>query len=293
MKNPMNLEGHNIIVTGAGQGIGEAVSRLIVELGGRAILVDLQADKVQALAEELGTSHAEAHVGSVAEPGYVQDMVANAVNANGAIHGLVNNAGIVRAAMITKMPVETWQQVIDVNLSGVFYCLQAVGRHMYARAKAGDTSPASIVNISSDAGRGGNLATGDRRQLVRCLLLSTGRWSAHVCARQGRRYRPNHHGQINYGAAKSGVMGITMSAAREWAAKGIRVNSICFGVVETEMTETIRSDKFRDGIMAQVPMGRFSEPAEVSQPVCFLLSEAASYITGQHLSVNGGYTIGV
>lgn len=257
MKNPMNLEGHNIIVTGAGQGIGEAVSRLIVELGGRAILVDLQADKVQALAEELGTSHAEAHVGSVAEPGYVQDMVANAVNANGAIHGLVNNAGIVRAAMITKMPVETWQQVIDVNLSGVFYCLQAVGRHMYARAKAGDTSPASIVNISSDAGRRGTI------------------------------------GQINYGAAKSGVMGITMSAAREWAAKGIRVNSICFGVVETEMTETIRSDKFRDGIMAQVPMGRFSEPAEVSQPVCFLLSEAASYITGQHLSVNGGYTIGV
>ena len=257
MKNPMNLEAHNIIVTGAGQGIGEAVSRLIVELGGRAILVDLQGDKVTALADELGSAHAEAHVGSVAEPGFVQEMVANVVTKNGAIHGLVNNAGIVRAAMINKMAVETWQQVIDVNLSGVFYCLQAVGRHMYERAKDGDTSPASIVNISSDAGRRGTI------------------------------------GQINYGAAKSGVMGITMSAAREWAAKGIRVNSICFGVVETEMTETIRSDKFRDQIMAQVPMGRFSEPGEVSQPVCFLLSEAASYITGQHLSVNGGYTIGV
>ena len=88
-------------------------------------------------------------------------------------------------------------------------------------------------------------------------------------------------------------MGITMSAAREWGPKGIRVNSICFGVVETEMTETIRSEKFRDRILAQVPMGRFSDPGEVSQPVCFLLSLAASYITGQHLSVNGGYTIGV
>ena len=127
MKNPMNLEGHNIIVTGAGQGIGEAVSRLIVELGGRAILVDLQGDKVTALADELGSAHAEAHVGSVAEPGFVQEMVANAITKNGAIHGLVNNAGIVRAAMINKMAVETWQQVIDVNLSGVFYCLQAVG----------------------------------------------------------------------------------------------------------------------------------------------------------------------
>jgi len=257
MKNPMTLEGHNIIVTGAGQGIGEAVSRLIVELGGKAILVDMQGDKVNALADELGSDNAEAHVGSVAEPGFVQDMVAATVAKNDAVHGLVNNAGIVRAAMINKMPVETWQQVIDVNLSGVFYCLQAVGRHMYERAKSGDTGPASIVNISSDAGRRGTI------------------------------------GQINYGAAKSGVMGITMSAAREWSAKQIRVNSICFGVVETEMTETIRSEKFRDRMLAQVPMGRFSDPDEVSQPVCFLLSQASSYITGQHLSVNGGYTIGV
>jgi 3-oxoacyl-[acyl-carrier protein] reductase len=215
----------------------------------------MQADKLDALAGEIG--NAETYVGSVATPGFVQDMVGSAITSNGAIHGLVNNAGIVRAAMINKMAVETWQQVIDVNLSGVFYCLQAVGRHMYERAKDGDAAPASIVNISSDAGRRGTI------------------------------------GQINYGAAKSGVIGITMSAAREYAAKGIRVNSICFGVVETEMTETIRSDKFRDGVMAQVPMGRFSDPEEVSQPVCFLLSQAASHITGQHLSVIGGYTIGV
>ena len=257
MKNPMSLEGLNILVTGAGQGIGEAVARLVVDLGGRVILVDLQADKVNAVAASLGEDKAQVHVGSVAEPTFVQQMVDAAVTKNGAIHGLVNNAGIVRAAMINKMSAATWQQVIDVNLSGVFYCLQAVGRHMYTRAEAGDTSPASIVNISSDAGRRGTV------------------------------------GQINYGAAKSGVMGITMSAAREWAAKGIRVNSICFGVVETEMTEVIRGEKFRDRVLAQVPMGRFSNPEEVSQPVCFLLSQAASYVTGQHLSVNGGYTIGV
>lgn len=257
MSNPMSLEGRNIIITGASQGIGEAVARQTVELGGRAILVDVQGDKLKALADDLGAKQAEAHVGSVTDPNFVQDLVAAVADKHGAVHGLVNNAGIVRAAMINKMPIETWQQVIDVNLSGVFYCLQAVGRHMLERTEAGDTSPASIVNISSDAGRRGTI------------------------------------GQINYGAAKSGVMGITMSAAREWAASGIRVNSVCFGVVETEMTEVIRSDKFRDRILAQVPMGRFSDPEEVCKPVCFLLSEAASYITGQHLSVNGGYTIGV
>jgi 3-oxoacyl-[acyl-carrier protein] reductase len=257
MKNPMSLEGHSVIVTGAAQGIGEAVARLVADLGGRPILVDMQADKLKAVAGAVGAKGADVHVGSVADPAFVQDLVAKAVKAHGAVHGLVNNAGIVRAAMIAKMAVETWQQVIDVNLSGVFYCLQAVGRHMLERAEAGDRSPASIVNISSDAGRRGTI------------------------------------GQINYGAAKSGVLGITMSAAREWGAKGIRVNSICFGVVETEMTETIRSEKFRDRILAQVPMGRFSDPQEVCQPVCFLLSPAASYITGQHLSVNGGYTIGV
>jgi 3-oxoacyl-[acyl-carrier protein] reductase len=257
MHNPMNLDGRNIIITGAAQGIGEAVSRLVVELGGKAIMVDLQADKLHAVADELGKGAAEVHVGSVADPGFVQKMVDDVITKNENIHGLVNNAGIVRAAMLNNMPIDTWQQVIDVNLSGVFYCLQAVGRHMYKRAEAGDTSPSSIVNISSDAGRRGTI------------------------------------GQINYGAAKSGVMGLTMSAAREYAAKQVRVNSVCFGVVETEMTETIRSEKFRGKVMAQVPMARFSTPAEVSEPVVFLLSDASSYITGQHLSVNGGYTIGV
>ncbi|MEX0583437.1 MAG: SDR family NAD(P)-dependent oxidoreductase [Sneathiella sp.] len=256
MINPMSLEGRNIIVTGAGQGVGEAAAEMIVNLGGRPVLVDLQEDKLLAVADRLGADNSDVYVGSVADPGFVQDMVAKAIAANGAIHGLVNNAGIVRAAMINKMPVETWQQVIDVNLSGVFYCLQAVGRHMVERAKDGDKNPGSIVNISSIAGRRGTV------------------------------------GQINYGAAKSGVLGITMSAAKEWGRYGVRVNSACFGIVETEMTETIRSDKFRDTYMAQVVLERFSTPEEVVQGVCFLLSGASSYITGQHLSIDGGAHIG-
>ena len=84
-----------------------------------------------------------------------------------------------------------------------------------------------------------------------------------------------------------------MSAAREWGRYGVRVNSVCFGVVETEMTEVIRSERFRDQMLAQIPMDRFASPQEVAQPVCFLLSGAASYVTGQHLSINGGGFIGM
>jgi len=256
MTNPMSLEGRNILVTGAGQGIGKATAELAVELGAKVALVDVNGDTLGAVADALG-DNAKAYVGSVAEPGFVQGMVADVVRDFGTVHGLMNNAGIVRAAMIHKMPVETWQQVIDVNLTGVFLCLQEVGRHYMERAKDGDEAPGAIVNVSSIAGRRGTI------------------------------------GQINYGAAKSGVLGITMSAAREWGRHGIRVNSVCFGLVETPMTETVRGEKFRDQYMAMIPMGRFSAPEEVAKPVCFLLSEGASYVTGQHLNIDGGACIGM
>ena len=79
-----------------------------------------------------------------------------------------------------------------------------------------------------------------------------------------------------------------MSAAREWAKIGIRSNAICFGIVETAMTETVRGDKFRDGVLARIPMGRWALPEEAAPPICFFLSEASSYITGQIISADGG-----
>ncbi len=123
------------------------------------------------------------------------------------------------------------------------------------RAKDGDASGGAIVNISSDAGRKGSV------------------------------------GQINYAAAKAGLLGMTMTAAREWGKYNIRANSICFGVVETPMTEVVRGEKFRDGILAQIPLARWATPDEVVRTVCFLLSDASSYTTGQHIGVNGGFHI--
>ncbi|MCG8492375.1 MAG: SDR family oxidoreductase [Sneathiellales bacterium] len=256
MKNPMSMEGQTVIVTGASQGVGKAVSELIVELGGKVVAIDVKGDELQALVSELGADNVDACVGSVADPKFVEETVRNAVTKHGAINGLVNNAGIIRTAMIENMSREYWDQVIDVNLTGVYTCLQAVGRHMLERIKEGDKSPSSIVNISSVAGRRGSI------------------------------------GQINYSAAKSGVLGITMGAAKEWGRHGIRVNSACFGVVATEMTEVVRSEKFRDTYMKQIVLERFSDPEEVAKGVVFMLSEAASYITGQHISIDGGLHIG-
>ena len=248
--NPMTMEGRTLLVTGAAQGIGKSIVDLALALGARVVAVDLNISTLEA------SDHLLPLACDVSQADSVEATVAKAVAHFGVIDGLVNNAGISRPAMADKMTLETWQSVVDVNLTGSFLMMQAVGRHMIQSFKSGVAGERSIVNIASDAGRRGTI------------------------------------GQINYGATKAGVFGLTMSAAREWARYGIRVNAVSFGVVETPMTETIRQEKFRDTYLQQIPLGRFASADEVVKPVLFMLSEAASYVTGQTLSVNGGYVIG-
>jgi 3-oxoacyl-[acyl-carrier protein] reductase len=252
MINLMDMTGRNVMVTGAAQGIGLDAAKLLYQLGANLTLLDANEEKLAGAVEGLDRQRVLALSGSVTDRAFLGGVVEKAVKGFGGVHGLVNNAGITRTAMIDKMTVEQWQQVIDVNLTGVFNCLQLAGLDMKRRAEAGEKDPGTIVNVSSDAGRKGTI------------------------------------GQINYGAAKSGVLGITMSAAREWGRYGIRVNSVAYGVVATEMTEVVRSEKFRDKYLANIPLGRFVEPDEAVKSIAFLLSNASSFITGQHLSVNGG-----
>ncbi|MBV1797632.1 SDR family NAD(P)-dependent oxidoreductase [Siccirubricoccus sp. G192] len=256
MRNPMQLTGRTVIVTGAGQGIGRAISELVLDLGGNAVMVERNPETLAEVAGSVDQARSLAVPGNVAEEGFGESCVAQAVERFGAVHGLVNCAGITRPAMIEKMSFQQWQAVIDVNLTGCYLMLQAVGRHMLARARAEMPQPAgttgSIVNISSVAGKRGSI------------------------------------GQINYSSAKAGLYGMTMSAAREWARYGVRANSVGFGTVETPMTEVVRGPKFIEQTMARIPLARISTPAEVAPLICFLLSDAASYITGENMSVSGG-----
>lgn len=252
MKNPMSLHNRTIIVTGAGQGIGRAVSMLALDLGANLVAVDRNKDGIESIVAEQGADRVLAVAGDVTDESFVSSMVAQSVERFGAVHGLVNNAGVTRPGMIKKMTLDQWNDVVRVNQTGAFLCLQAAGRQMLKQAEAGVASPGTIVNVSSNAGRKGSI------------------------------------GQINYSATKSALLGMTMSATQEWSPQGLRINSVCFGLIETKMTETIRGDRFREGVLSRIPMGRWGQPEEAAMPVCFLLSEASSFITGQHLSIDGG-----
>lgn len=187
----------------------------------------------------------------VTRKGDVEALATAIAARQGALDVLVNNAGIVQNGPSETVSSEDWQRVLDVNLNGVFYCAQAFGRDMLKAGRG------SVVSISS------------------------------ICGSVTVYPQP----QAAYNASKAAVNLLTKSLAVEWARKGVRVNAVAPGYTATELTLAGRSKpEWFETWMRMTPMGRLGEPAEVANAVLFLASDAASYITGTVLHVDGGYT---
>lgn len=256
----MQFENEVVIITGSGRGIGRSIALKIADEGGQVVINDVDEDAALAVVAEIEEAggKAAAVIGSVADSEIANELVETAVSKFGTVTTLINNAAVVKAAMIHKMTDEQWDLVTDVGLKGVFNCIRAVAPIFIDRGKKNPEalSNGKIINITSVAALTGTI------------------------------------GQINYGATKAGVIGLTKSAAREWGRYRIQSNAVAFGIVETRMTETIRQEKFADTYKDKIVLNRFASTDDVVPGILFLASPGANYITGHVLNISGGYHIG-
>lgn len=259
----MALENKTVIVTGAAKGIGFATAKRCVEDGAKVVLTDIDEEAGHAAEEDLGNLGEVTFVhGDVSERLDVRNMIAATLDAYGDIDALVNNAGIVHGAEFLDLTEADFDRVLKVNLKGMFLCGQAVARYMVDRVK--DDGPAgSIVNMSS----------------VNAVFAI-----------------PN---QVPYTISKGGVNQLTKVMALSLADYGIRVNAIGPGSIATDLLKAAVTDEnAREKILSRTPMKRLGEPKEIAGVAAFLLSEDASYITGQTIYADGGrlplnYTVSV
>jgi NAD(P)-dependent dehydrogenase (short-subunit alcohol dehydrogenase family) len=268
------------IVTGAGQGIGKAVALRLAREGANVVVADINPKTAKQTAEEIQEFNRRAlacHI-DVANVAEIQPMIDRAVAEFGRIDILVNAASVAQTGLFLELTEQEWDRVVDINLKGTTFIIQAVGRQMIKqvpeqvkatghadRSPLGDTLRCNrkIVNFSSISGRHGRAE------------------------------------QVPYAASKAGIISITQSAALAFAKYNINVNAVCPGVVPTPMWGQIEKDRGRISGLApgepmksfieRIPLKRAGSPEDVAGVVAFLCSPDSDYMTGQTLNVDGGF----
>ena len=244
----MRLEGKVALVTGASRGIGREIA-LELAREGASVAVNYAGSEAKALevVDEIKAMGRDAFAiqADVSNSESVTDMAKETIERFGKIDILVNNAGITKDNLLMRMKESEWDDVININLKGVFLCTKAVTRQMMKQRSG------RIINISSIVGVSGN------------------------------------PGQANYVAAKSGVIGLTKTTAKELSSRGITVNAVAPGFITTDMTDKLNED-VKSEMLKQIPLARLGEPKDIARTVIFLASEDSAYMTGQTLHVDGG-----
>ena len=244
--NETVMAGQVALVTGASRGIGRAIALDLARLGMTVIGTATTPAGAQAIGDALAAFPGSRGIClNVNDAAGVEATLDAILKQHGALHVLVNNAGITRDTLSMRMKDDDWSAVLDTNLSAVFRLCRAVMRPMMKQRYG------RIVNITSVVGASGNA------------------------------------GQANYAAAKAGVAGMTRSLARELGSRGITVNCVAPGFIDTDMTKSL-SEAQTSALMAQIPVGRLGQTSDIAHAVAFLASPQASYITGTELHVNGG-----
>jgi 3-oxoacyl-[acyl-carrier protein] reductase len=246
----MELQNKIAVITGGANGIGRETADLFLKNGATVIIWDI--DDISG-EKEVDNWNAQGFTSffykvntAIAEE--VENATKEIIEKVKKIDILINNAGITRDAALKNMTFTQWQQVIDVNLSGVFHCTKSISPYMFAQQSG------RIINAASVVAHNGSF------------------------------------GQSNYVAAKAGVIGLTKVWARELGSKGITVNAVAPGFIETEMTAVLGTD-FMDELLKRTPVRRIGQPIDIANAYLFLASDKTSFITGTCLNVDGGLTL--